>query len=177
MAEKWGQVKAVYGEKERKFYVDPMMANEFIFSIVNFFFFILQVKSSSPNITNDQITSTGSKIQSAHSRTHLCVPRLYWRLRSPTNQPWSSTKTWVLSETSGSSDTTWTEWTRCGSNCGSASRKQKGREEDGTAGAVHLEHLSAWRPQLCPGHFTLIVTHTDTYTHTYTYTCVQGVCT
>lgn len=59
------------------------------------------------------------------------------------------------------------EWTRCGSNCGSASRKQKGWEEDGTAGAVHLEHLSAWRPQLCPGHFTLIVTHTDTYTHTH----------
>lgn len=41
MAEKWGQVKAVYGEKESKFYVDPMMANEFIFSIVNSFFFFL----------------------------------------------------------------------------------------------------------------------------------------
>lgn len=39
MAEKWGQVEAVYGEKERKFYVDPTMANEFIFSIVNFFFY------------------------------------------------------------------------------------------------------------------------------------------
>lgn len=53
MAEKWGQVKAVYGEKERKFYVDPMMANEFIFSIVNFFLFY----------------SSGKEFKSKQSRT------------------------------------------------------------------------------------------------------------
>lgn len=72
MAEKWGQVEAVYGEKERKFYVDPMMANEFIFSIVNFFFFILQVKSSSPN--NHERPNNEYRLQnSVSSLTHSFV--------------------------------------------------------------------------------------------------------
>lgn len=74
MAEKWGQVKAVYGEKESKFYVDPMMANEFIFSIVNsfFFFFILQVKSSSPN--NHERPNNEYRLQnSVSSLTHSFV--------------------------------------------------------------------------------------------------------
>ena len=125
-----------------------------------------------------------SKANKKQSSTHVCniiltwpcfcffvfSPRLYWRRKSPTNQPWSCTRTWVLSETSGCSDTTWTEWTRCGSNCGSARGKKRGDGGGRDSGCCSPRTLSAWRPQLCPGHFTLIHTHTHTLTHT-------GVCT
>lgn len=94
---------------------------------------------------------------------HLRVHRLYWRLKSPTNQPWSCMRTWVLSETNGCSDTTWTEWTRCGSNCGSARGKKRGRGGRDSR-CCSPRTLSAWQPQLCPGHFTLIYTYT--YAHT-----------
>lgn len=62
----------------------------------------------------------------------LCTRRSSWRRKSPISRPWSCTRTWVLSETSGYSDTTWTGWTRCGSNCGSA------RGGGGSPGAAHL---------------------------------------
>lgn len=61
----------MYADKEGKYYVDPMTANEFIFSIVNFFL-ILQVKSSSPN--NQERPNSKYRLQnSVCSLTHSFV--------------------------------------------------------------------------------------------------------
>lgn len=75
----------------------------------------------------------------------VCVPRSYWRLKSPTNLPWSCMRTWVLSETNGCSDTTWTEWTHCGSNSGSA-RGQKRGQGGRDRGRCSPRSLSAQQP-------------------------------
>ncbi len=106
-----------------------------------------------------------------HTDMAICVPRLYWRPKSPTSQPWSCTRTWVLSETSGCSDTTWTEWTRCGSNCGSARGKKRGRGRTGQR-VLFTSYTISLTASALPWSFHSYI-HTHTHRHTQTHLCTN----
>lgn len=94
-----------------------------------------------PTTVEHPLGGPGAAGRRSHANVLVCPLRSFWRLKSPTNLPSSCMRTWVLSETNGCSDTTWTEWTHCGSNSGSAEKKEEGTGRTGQRdGAAHFAH-------------------------------------
>lgn len=123
--------------------------------------FLLWQKQTKQNHPNTACIA--SYLTSSISFSLLLSPSLrwFWRLRSLTSQLWSCMRTWVLSETSGSSDITWTVWTRWGSNSGSA----RERRTNSTVSVTHIHPYAHARI------FTYICIHIGTRTlphQTYT---------